>query len=162
MLQNQKEILIPQASYGGSIMQQFGSWHDPDKILDWFLADARTIGIIPFLWAHPGTTGTRDIPELRDAYTAIGSHIANGDPLPLRGELTCFGSGGQFECNASASRGVPPYQYEWTGAVSSGSFAIYTTICGIAELAKVTIIDSANNSVTEQQTLNCAPVTDPP
>lgn len=111
LLSDQRTVLVPQAAVGG-FLSSAGAPHDPSLILNRFLADTRVIGIMPFLWDHAETTGTQDIPELRQAYTAIGKHIKNGDPLPLIGSLACSNQGGGlFECTANADRGTEPYAY---------------------------------------------------
>lgn len=154
LLSHQRSILVPQASQGG-FMSSYGSWHQPQPIIDHFLSNPRAIGLMPFLWGHHDTTGVRGIAELREAYTGIGKHIKLGAPLPLRASLGCWGSGGLFECQASAQYGVPPYTYTWNTSQGFGDFAVYHTTCGYPFLATLTVRDSVGNQVTRNTTLNC-------
>jgi hypothetical protein len=157
LLSHQRSILVPQASLGG-FMGSYGEYHDPDMILDRFLLNTRIIGIIPFLWGHHDTTGVRGIPELRTAYTAIGNHIANGAPLPLKVSSSCFGSGGLFECSATVTRGTPPYFYNWQGASWGGSaYAIYNRPCGQVHQIQLTVSDSGGQQRTVSHSLYCEP-----
>lgn len=156
---NQRTVLVPQASVDG-FMSSAGDPHDPALILNRFLADQRIIGIMPFLWDHAETTGTKDIPALRQAYTAIGKHIKNGDPLPLIGTLGCSNQGGGlFECNATADRGTPSYSYAWDGAAATmGNEATYFITCGVHGIqARVTITDSESEQITMSSSLFCDP-----
>ena len=155
---NQRTILVPQASFGGTLMSQFGPWHDPDIILNRYLVDQNIIGIVPFLWDHQNTDGTKDIPELLVKYTAIGNHIKNGDPLPLIGSLGCSNQGGGlFECTSNADRGTPPYDYSWHGAAASyGNTATYFISCGVNGIqARVTITDSASEQINLNTSIFC-------
>lgn len=153
---HQRSILVPQASHGG-MMSSYGAWHEPNMIISHFLNNPRVIGLVPFLWGHNDTNGVRVIPELKEAYTGIGKHIKTGAPLPLQVALHCFGSGGLFECSASAQRGTPPYSYNWNTSQGWGDFAIYNTTCGIPFDAILTVTDSAGNSKTATAVLNCQP-----
>lgn len=162
LLSSQRTILVPQAAVGG-FLSSAGEPHDPDLILNRFLADQRIIGIIPFLWSHAETTGTRDIPDLREAYTAIGRHIKNGDPLPIVVNLSCINQGGGlFECTVNADRGTPPYSYQWFGASSSfGNQAYYSITCGVVSQARVTVTDSQGSQLTVTKSISCSPGTVP-
>jgi hypothetical protein len=156
LLPHQRSILVPQASRGG-FMSSYGAYHDPEMILDRFLSNPRIIGIVPFLWGHAETTGVRGIPELETAYTAIGNHIASGAPLPLKVSSHCFGSGGLFECSASASHGTPPYTYDWQGAYRSGSgYAVYNLICGVVHQVQLVVTDSGGQQQSVTHQLYCA------
>lgn len=157
---HQRSILVPQASHGG-MMSSYGAWHEPNQIINHFLNNPRVIGLVPFLWGHHDTTGVRGIPELREAYTGIGKHIKTGAPLPLQVALSCFGSGGLFECSASAQRGTPPYSYQWNTNQGWGDFAIYRTTCGYPYDAVLTVTDSVGQSKTVRYTLNCQPGSEP-
>ncbi|GAB4117414.1 MAG: hypothetical protein Tsb0027_10020 [Wenzhouxiangellaceae bacterium] len=154
---NQRTILVPQASVDG-FMSSAGDPHDPDLILNRFLADQRIVGIMPFLWDHAETTGTKDIPSLRQSYTSIGKHIKNGDPLPVIASLACSNQGGGlFECSVAADRGNPPYVYTWHGASAvMGNEASYFIACGVHGIqARVTITDSESEQITVSSGLFC-------
>ena len=111
----QKVLLLPQASFGGPMMSGRGPWHDPEVIMDWFIQDPRTIGIFPFLWDHPDTNGTRDIPDLKAAYTNYGKQIKNNQVIEV--DVDCdledF-SWDSFECTAQVTGGTQPYSYDWS------------------------------------------------
>jgi hypothetical protein len=129
MLPGQEALLVPQASYGG-FMGTYGSWHDPDQIFDYMLSNSKFIGIIPFLWEAPGTQGTKQIPELLDAYSNIGGQLKNGKPISLN--LNCFPSAINQEyqnCTASVTGGWQPLAYQWVGCGGSGSQSSCYTGC---------------------------------
>lgn len=86
----QRTIVVPQAGQGGGLLGDYGSPHDPSLIYEYARADSRVIMVMPFLWGHSDTTGTRSIPSLRDAYTTIGRQIKAG----LTGAPTKWSSAG--------------------------------------------------------------------
>ena len=112
---NQRVFLLPQASSGGSLMAPFGPPHDPVEIMNWFNSDSRVIGVIPFLWSHPQTSGVRDIPNLKAAYTNYGKQIKNNQVIEV--DVDCdledF-SWDSFECTAQVTGGTQPYSYDWS------------------------------------------------
>lgn len=114
----QKVFLIPQSSYGG-FMSSWGSYHDPELIFDYFADNTRTIGILPFLWDNPGTTGTKDIPSLATAWDNFGRQILDDNIINVDLHCSIFDLD-WYECDASVTGGVPPFSYDWSGCSGSG------------------------------------------
>ena len=129
LLSGQKAILLPQASYGGSLMNQYGPWHDPDQIFDRFADDSRIIGIIPFLWSHADTDGVTDIPSLKTAWTNYGKQIKLDSIVDV--SVNCYDvppSWENFECYVNASGGTGGYSYDWSNG-ETGTLAEYSLQC---------------------------------
>ena len=154
----QRTILMPQASFGGSMMGSFGDYHDPDPVIDRFLEDQKVVMVMPFLWDHPQTTGVSGIQELREAYIDFGDFVKTGAPLDLIADVSCaHEGGGSFYCIADAGRGTPGYTFDWQNAAwSSGNHANYVVNCGIVKTAMVTVIDSAGDQDSASETLSCS------
>lgn len=153
---NQRSIFVPQAATGG-FMAPYGAVHDPDAIFDAFHNDAKTIMLMPFLWGHAQATGVRGIPSLKNSYTAIGTHIKTNGPLPLLLNASCIGSGGIFECEATASRGTGPYSYAWSnGHTSTSGVTTYFAPCGFNQTISVVATDSVGTKRTYAFDIFCA------
>jgi hypothetical protein len=71
----QRIIVVPQAAQGGMLDN---SYHDPGRMAAYANSEARVIMLMPFLWGHADTNGTRGIPALRDQYREIGSRVKFG------------------------------------------------------------------------------------
>lgn len=74
-LSRQRTILVPQAATGGPLNNQPD---DPSIMLSAAESDSSVIMLMPFLWAHDGMYGTKDIPWLRVANTYVGKQIKYG------------------------------------------------------------------------------------
>lgn len=158
LLNSQRSIIIQQASQGG-FMSGYGPYHDPDSIFEFFTNNPKAIGILTFLWANPGTTGTRDIGLLRQAYENIGGQIATNNVIDL--SLICFAqTGGSFQCSATATGGDPAYDYQWSDAcLGSGHLAQCYVDCSSVgssnEIAAVTVTDQNGFYRIASQQLTC-------
>lgn len=161
---SQQAILLPQASYGG-MMSQYGTWHDPDQIFDWFLSDSRVIGIIPFLWSHHDTDGVKDISSLQTAYSNYGKQIKQD--LIVYADVYCELDGQSWEnftCTASASGGTGGFSYEWSDTTQTGSTAYYNLQCphpqsgdgsDVSQTVQVTVTDSSGHYAKDTDVLQC-------
>jgi hypothetical protein len=124
---HQSAFLIPQASQGG-FMSSFGSYHDPSMVFDTFVSNDRIIGIMPFLWDNPDTTGVKDIAILRDSYENFGGQIKYGKPISL--DVSCSEVFlGTYSCHAITEGGWSPLSYQWVGCSGSGDEALCNTGC---------------------------------
>lgn len=161
--QSQKVILLPQAAYGGGL-DGYGSWHNPEEVMEWFITDDQTIGIIPYLWTHPDavTAGTRDISTLKSAYTNIGGQMKANNVIDV--DVICDldpPSWDDFICEAMVTGGTPPYSYEWDNG-DQGDTAEYSLRCpdpqsgdSYSEDAIVTVTDANSFFRVASDTMDC-------
>jgi hypothetical protein len=152
---SQRSVFVPQAATGG-FMATYGAVHDPDAMFNAFHNDQKAIMLMPFLWGHDQATGVRGITSLRNAYIAIGTHIKSGGPVPLLLNASCVGSGGIFECEATASRGTAPYTYTWSnGNQSTNGVTTYFASCGFNHTINVVAKDAVGTKRTYEFNIFC-------